>query len=171
MVLDTEHDAEVATRRGLRRLFQLAAPEQVKHMARSLPGFQDMALRYSLLLELEGGKQEKGAISDRLATGAHRGDLRPRFFRGGCRDPRCGGVSRARGQGQDTAYRCGERGLPCDGRDPRRVPGAAPAHQPAGCAIWQRAMTDIRNQLKELLPPGFLLSTPLPAAETSPALP
>ena len=38
----------------------------MKYLARSLPGFQDMALRYALLLELEGGKQEKGAVSERL---------------------------------------------------------------------------------------------------------
>jgi ATP-dependent helicase HrpA len=30
----------------------------------------------------------------------------------------------------------------------------------AGVAVWQRAMTDIRNQLRELLKPGFLVSTP-----------
>ena len=67
MVLDGEHDAALATRRGLRRLFQLAVPEQVKYLARNLPGFQDMVLRYALLLELEGGKAgDKGALSDRL---------------------------------------------------------------------------------------------------------
>jgi ATP-dependent helicase HrpA len=30
-----------------------------------------------------------------------------------------------------------------------------------GVPIWQRAMTDIRNQLKELLHPGFIVSVPL----------
>jgi ATP-dependent helicase HrpA len=65
-LLDTEHDAASATHRGLRRLFQLAAPDQIKFVARNLPGFQDIALRYALLLELEGGKADKGAVSDRL---------------------------------------------------------------------------------------------------------
>ena len=30
-----------------------------------------------------------------------------------------------------------------------------------GVPIWQRAMTDIRNQLKELLKPAFIISVPL----------
>ena len=65
-LLDTEHDAEVATHRALRRLFQLAAADQVKFVARNLPGFQELALRYSLLLEVEGGKTDKSAVSERL---------------------------------------------------------------------------------------------------------
>ncbi len=50
-LLDTEAEADAATRRGLRRLFQLALPEQMKSLARNLPGFNEMQLRYALLDE------------------------------------------------------------------------------------------------------------------------
>jgi ATP-dependent helicase HrpA len=162
VVLDTEHDAEVATRKGLRRLFQLAAPEQVKHMARSLPNFQDMALRYSLLLELEGGKQEKGAISDRLRQELTEAICDRAFFVEdvAIRDASAfqERVGKAKTRLIDVA------------NEVCRVTGDILAEYQAlrsrinqqGVPIWQRAMTDIRNQLKEMLPPGFLLSTPLP---------
>ncbi len=45
-LLDTEAEAEAATRKGLRRLFQLALPEQMKFLARNLPGFTELQLRY-----------------------------------------------------------------------------------------------------------------------------
>jgi len=159
--LDTEHDAEVATRKGLRRLFQLAAPEQIKHMARSLPNFQDMALRYSLLLELEGGKQEKGAISDRLRHELTEAICDRAFFV------------------EDVAIRDALAFQERVGKAKTRLIDVAnevcrvmadilteyqalrPRINQQGVPLWQRAMTDIRNQLKELLPPGFLLSTPL----------
>jgi ATP-dependent RNA helicase HrpA len=37
-----------------------------------------------------------------------------------------------------------------------------------GVPVWQRAMTDIRNQLKELLRPGFVVTTPLPRLQQFP---
>ncbi|HZP93107.1 MAG TPA: ATP-dependent RNA helicase HrpA [Burkholderiales bacterium] len=65
-LLDTELEAESAMRKGLRRLFRLAVPEQVKFLARSLPGFTELSLRYALLLEEQGARGNKGAVADRL---------------------------------------------------------------------------------------------------------
>ena len=160
-LLDTEHDAEVATHRGLRRLFQLAAPDQVKFVARNLPGFQEMALRYSLLLELEGGKTDKSAVSERLRDELLEAICDRAFF---VEDERVrtkaafnARVAKAKSRLNDVA------------QEVCRVVGdilaeyleLRPRLNLRGVPVWQRAMTDIRNQLKALLPPGFIAATPL----------
>jgi ATP-dependent helicase HrpA len=168
-LLDTEHDAEAATHRGLRRLFQLAAPEQVKHVARSLPGFQDLALRYSLLLELEGGRgQEKGAVSDRLRQELTEAVCDRAFFVEAepIRDASAfhARVVKAKTRLSDVASEvC--RVL---GEILSEYQAIRPRINQQGVPVWQRAMTDIRNQLKALMPPGFLVSTPLPRLQQYP---
>ena len=161
-LLDTEHDAEVATHRGLRRLFQLAAADQVKFVARNLPGFQELALRYSLLLELEGGKADKSAVSERLREELLEAICDRAFF---VEDERVrtrtvafnARVAKAKSRLTDVAQEV------C-----RVVAEILAEYQELrprlnlrGVPVWQRAMTDIRNQLKALLPPGFIASTPL----------
>jgi len=162
VVLDTEHDAELATRKGLRRLFQLAAPEQVKFVARSLPGFQDMSLKYSLLLELEGGRaQEKGAIADRLRHELVEAACDRAFF---VEDERIrdkaafqARVAKAKTRLTDVANEiCRVMREILDQYQELR-----PRLNQPGVPAWQRVMTDIRNQLKALMPPGFLGSVPL----------
>ena len=162
VVLDTEHDAQAATRKGLRRLFQLAAPEQVKQLARSLPGFQEMSLRYALLLEIEGGKPEKGAVSDRLRQELTDAACDRAFFveQEPIRDAAAfqARAAKARTRLMDVASEVcrvmNEILLEYQALRPR-------INQP-GVPVWQRAMTDIRNQLRELLRPGFVVDTPLP---------
>ncbi len=163
VVLDTEHDAAVATHRGLRRLFQLALPEQVKYLARSLPNFQDMALRYALLLELEGGKPgEKGAVSDRLRQELTDAICDRAFF---VEDA----PIRNAGAFAERAAKAKTRLTDVAG-DVCRVMNEVlseyqtlrPRINQPGVPVWQRAMTDIRAQLKDLLKPGFVVSTPLP---------
>ncbi len=168
-LLDTEHDAQIATHRGLRRLFQLAVPEQVKHLARSLPGIQDLALRYALLLELEGGRgQEKGAVSDRLRQELTEAICDRAFFveAESIRDANAfhARVAKAKTRLGDVATEV------C------RVLGEILVEYQAirarinqqGVPVWQRAMTEIRSQLKALMPPGFLVSTPLPRLQNYP---
>ena len=162
VVLDTEHDAQVATHRGLRRLFQLAAPEQVRFVARNLPGFQDMSLRYALLLELEGARQDKGAISDRLRQELVDAICDRAFFveDDAVRDAAAfqTRVNKAKTRLNDVASEVcrvmSEILTEYQALRPR-------INQP-GVPVWQRAMTDIRNQLKELLKPQFVVTTPLP---------
>jgi len=162
-VLDTEPDAEVATHQGLRRLFQLAAAEQVKYLARNLPGFQQMALQYSLLLELEGGRpQEKGAISDRLRQELVDASCDRAFFveDAPVRDPEAfqARVAKAKTRLTDVANEvC--RVLQEILNEYQTI---RPRISQPGVPVWQRVMTDIRNQLKALMPARFLVSTPLP---------
>ncbi len=163
MVMDTEHDAAVATRRGLRRLFQLAAPEQVKYLARNLPGMQEMALRYALLLELEGGRTgDKGAVSDRLRQELTDAICDRAFFVEDepVRDAAAfqARVAKAKTRLTDVA------GEVC--RVMNEILSEYQALRPRinqpGVPVWQRAMNDIRSQLKDMFPPGFVVSTPLP---------
>ncbi len=160
-LLDGEHDAAAATHRGLRRLFQLAAPEQVKFIARNLPGFQDIALRYALVLELESGKADKGAVSDRLRDELVDAICDRAFFV----EPE---LVRTRLAFDERASKAKMR-LADVAQEVCRVVGEIVSEYQAlrprlnqqGVPIWQRAMTDIRNQLRELLPPGFIVSVPL----------
>jgi ATP-dependent helicase HrpA len=168
-LLDTEHEAHAAMHKGLRRLFQLAAPEQVKHLARSLPGLQDLALRYALLLELEGARaQEKGAISDRLRQELTDAACDRAFFVEAepIRDANAfhARVVKAKTRLADVATEV------C--RVLAEILAEYQAIRPRinqqGVPVWQRAMTDIRNQLKALMPPAFLVSTPLPRLQSYP---
>jgi ATP-dependent helicase HrpA len=160
-VLDGEHDAVAATRRGLCRLFQLAAAEQVKFVARNLPGFQDIALRYALVLELENGKADKGAVSDRLrdelvdAICNRAFFVEPELLRTRVAfDER---VSKAKMRLADVAQEV----CRVVGEIVSEYQTLRPRLNQQGVPIWQRAMTDIRNQLRALLPPGFIVSVPL----------
>jgi ATP-dependent helicase HrpA len=160
-LLDTEHDAESATHRGLRRLFQLAAPDPVKFVARNLPGFQDMALRYALLLELEGGKADKSAVSDRLRDELVDAICDRAFFveqeRVRTRSAFNERVSKAKTRLSDVAQEV----CRVVSEVVTEYQALRPRLNQQGVPIWQRAMTDIRNQLKELLKPGFIVSVPL----------
>ncbi len=160
-LLDTEHDAAAATHRGLRRLFQLAASEQVKFVARNLPGFQDMALRYALLLELEGGRADKGAVSDRLRDELVDAICDRALFvepeqvrtRAAFNERLNKAKMRLTDVAQEVCRAVGEIVTEYQALRPRL--------NQQGVPIWQRAMTDIRNQLRELLRPGFIVSVPL----------
>ena len=160
-LLDTEHDAEVATHRGLRRLFQLAAAEPVKFLARNLPGFQELSLRYNLLLELEGGKGDKSAVSERLREELLEAICDRAFFvedepvrtRAAFNARVARSKSRLNDVAQEVCRVVAEILVEYQELRPRL--------NLRGVPVWQRAMTDIRNQLKALLPPGFIASTPL----------
>jgi ATP-dependent helicase HrpA len=65
-LVDTEAEAQRATRAGLRRLLRLSLPEQFKYLSRNLPGLADMSLRYALLLEDQGARSKKTSVADRL---------------------------------------------------------------------------------------------------------
>ncbi len=168
-VLDTERDAQVATRRGLRRLFQLAAPEQLKYLARGLPGFQEMTLRYALLLELEGGRaQEKGAISDRLRQELVDAACDRAFF---VEDETIRDADAFQARVVKAKTRLTEvANQVC--RVLQEILSEYQAIRPRinqpGVPVWQRVMTDIRNQLKALMPPGFLVGIPLPRLQQYP---
>jgi ATP-dependent helicase HrpA len=162
-LLDTEAEAEAASRRGLRRLFRLVLAEQMKFLARSLPGFNEMLLRYALL---EDGGREKAARADKAQLAER---LREELVTAVCdraffvesepvRDQKAfdARVSKAKTRLMDVA------------QEVCRIVGEILAeHQAlrtkmssAQYAAWPRTLGDIRSQLKELMGPGFIASVP-----------
>ena len=159
-LLDTEAEADAVTHRGLRRLFQLALPEQVKSLARSLPGFNEMQLRYSLLDDPGSGKPDKAAVADRLRDELVTAICDRAFFVE--QEP-------VRNRKQfETRVAKGKMRLMDVAQEICRIANEilaenqtlrAKISQPA-YAAWPRALADIRAQLKELLSPGFLAGVP-----------
>ena len=160
VLLDTEHEADAATRRGLRRLFQLSAVEQVKYLARHLPGIQEMALRYSLLGELDGKAQDKASATERLSEELVAAICDRAFFvedepvrNQAAFDAR---VAKARTRLMDVANEV----CRLVGEILREYHQLKPRLAQPGAQAWQRFMTDLKSQLKALLPGGFIVSTP-----------
>jgi ATP-dependent helicase HrpA len=169
-LLDTEAEAEATTRRGLRRLFQLALPEQMKFLARNLPGFGEMQLRYALLGD-DGGRQDKGGRHDKArhdkAEIAER--LREELITAICdraffveqepvRNKKAFEIRVAKGKTRlmDVAQEvCRIAGEILAEHQALR----AKMNQPA-CASWPRALADVRAQLHELMGAGFLAAVP-----------
>ncbi|MFO1319645.1 MAG: ATP-dependent RNA helicase HrpA [Burkholderiales bacterium] len=160
VLLDTEQEAEAATRRGLRRLFQLGAIEQVKYLGRHLPGMQEMALRYMLLAEIDGKGADKATAMERLQEELVAAICDRAFFveadpirNQAAFDAR---LTKARTRLMDVA------GEVCRlvGEILTEYHQLRPRLQPPGAQAWQRLMTDLKAQLKALLPPGFIVTTP-----------
>ncbi|MFN0038988.1 MAG: DUF3418 domain-containing protein, partial [Burkholderiales bacterium] len=156
-LLDTETEAEAASRRGLRRLFQLALPEQMKFLARNLTGFNDMQLRYALLGE-EGGRQDKVAVADRLREELITAICDRAFFveSDPVRDKKT----------FETRVAKAKTRLPDVAQEVCRIANAILSeHQTLRMRLGQsqvvaypRALADIRAQVRELMPSGFLAS-------------
>ncbi|MCW5625476.1 MAG: ATP-dependent RNA helicase HrpA [Burkholderiales bacterium] len=161
VLLDTEQEAEAATRKGLRRLFQFAAVEQVKYLGRNLRGLQEMALKYSLLTELEGGRQpDKASSMDRL-TGELVAAICDRAFfvedepirHQAAFDAR---VAKARTRLAEVSTEL------CSLTQEilTEYYGLRPRIQQPGAQAWTRLMADVKAQIKALLVPGFLVAVP-----------
>src|SRR6185436_12811821 len=165
-LLDTEAEADAATRKGLRRLFQLALPEQMKFLARSLPGFNELQLRYALLREREGGKQDKGGRHDKGEVAER---LREELITAICdraffveNEPVCNRkafetrVAKGKTRLMDVALEiCRIAAEIFAEHQTLKNRLEQPQH-----AAWPRAVADIRSQLRELLGSGFLASVP-----------
>ncbi len=82
-LLDTEHDAEVATHRGLRRLFQLAAPEQVKHRRAQPAGLSGHGAALCAAARARRRQAGQGRGVGSPARRTDRSDLRSRLLRRG----------------------------------------------------------------------------------------
>jgi ATP-dependent helicase HrpA len=159
-LLDTEAEADAATRRGLRRLFQLALPEQMKSLARNLPGFNEMQLRYALLEDPGSGKQDKSAVADRLRDELVSAISDRAFFveQDAIRNRKQFETRAAKGKTRlmDVAQEICRIGTEIlVEHQALRAKLGQPQY-----AAWPRALADIRAQLKELLPPGFLAVIP-----------
>ncbi|HEX7810711.1 MAG TPA: ATP-dependent RNA helicase HrpA [Burkholderiales bacterium] len=169
-LLDTEAEAEATTRRGLRRLFQLALPEQMKFLARSLPGFNEMQLRYALLGEEGTGRPDKGARQEKRHDKSEIAErLRDELITAIC--DRAFFVEHERVRSRkafETRVAKGKTRLMDVAQEVCRIAGEILAEHQAlrlklnqpQYAAWPRAIADIRAQLRELMGPGFLAATP-----------
>lgn len=160
-LLDTEQEAEAATHRGLRRLFQLAAVEQVRHLGRSLRGLQEMALKYTLLAEIDGTRpHDKASAIEKLQEELVTAICDRAFFveEERIRDKAAfdARVVKARTRLIDVANEvCG-----LVNEILTEYYALRPRIQQPGAQAWQRLMNDIKAQLKALLPNGFIVSAP-----------
>jgi ATP-dependent helicase HrpA len=160
VLLDTELEAQAATRRGLRRLFRLAVPEQVKYLARNLPGLSEMSLRYALLLEEQGVRSDKASVGDRLREELLAASCDRAFFVDGepVRERRTfeARVVKARTRLVEvTNELCRLTGEILNRYQQLRTRLGEPRF-----AAFTRAIADIRAQLKALLPQGFIADVP-----------
>ncbi len=164
-LVDTEAEAQRATRAGLRRLLRLTLPEQFKYLSRNLPGLTEMSLRYALLLEDQGSRGDKASVSDRLRDELIEATCDRAFFvdtgaddAGPVRDRKAfeARVAKAKVRLAEVANEL------C------RLVGEILAQyatlrtrlDDARFAAWPRAIADIRNQLALLLAPRFVVTTP-----------
>jgi ATP-dependent helicase HrpA len=160
VLVDTEREAELATRRGLRRLFRLAAPEQVKYLARNLPGLSEMALRYVLLLEGQGVRGDKASVTERLREELVAAACDRAFFVDS--EP-----VRERKAFDARVVKAKTRLAEVANELCRLTAEILTAHQALRTrlsepryAAWPRAIGDIRAQLKSMLSEGFIVSVP-----------
>jgi ATP-dependent helicase HrpA len=161
VLLDTEQEAEAATHRGLRRLFQLAAVEQVRHLGRNLRGLQDMALKYTLLAEIDGTRpHDKASAIEKLQDELVVAICDRAFFVEDARirdkaafDAR---VVKARTRLMEVANEV------CSLANEILAEYYAlrPRIRQPGAQAWQRLMNDIKAQLKALLASGFVVGVP-----------
>ncbi|UCH47518.1 MAG: ATP-dependent RNA helicase HrpA [Betaproteobacteria bacterium] len=164
-LVDTEVEAQRATRAGLRRLLRLSLPEQFKYLSRNLPGLTEMSLRYALLLEDQGSRGDKASVSDRLRDELIEATCDRAFFvdtgaddAGPVRDRKAfeARVAKAKVRLVEvaneicrlTADILAQYAVLRSRLDDERV------------AAWPRAIADIRNQLALLLAPRFVVTTP-----------
>jgi ATP-dependent helicase HrpA len=169
-LLDTEAEADATTRRGLRRLFQLALPEQMKFLARSLPGFNEMQLRYALVGDEGGGRQEKGGRQDKKHDKSEIAErLRDELTTAIC--DRAFFVEQERVRDKktfDARVAKGKTRLMDVAQEVCRITGEILTEHQAlrlklnqpQYAAWPRAVADIRSQLRELMGAGFLAAVP-----------
>ena len=159
-LLDTEAEADAATRRGLRRLLRLALPEQMKFLARNLPGLTEMALRYTLLLEEQGVRGDKASIAERLREELVTAACDRAFFVDDepVRDRKAfeARVAKAKIRVVEVANElCRLTAEILAEYHTLRTALNDPRYK-----AWPRAISDIRAQLKALLPAGFIASVP-----------
>jgi len=161
VLLDTEQEAEAATHRGLRRLFQLAAAEQVKHLGRNLRGLQEMALKYTLLAEVDGTRaQDKASAIEKLQDELVLAICDRAFF---LEDARIRDKAAFDARVVKARTRIGEVANEVGSLVNEILGGyyaLRPRLQQPGAQAWQRLMTDIKTQVKALLPNGFIVSVP-----------
>ncbi len=144
-VFDRAAEAGRAHRKGLRRLFMLSLPEQLKFLRKGPPGFEALALLYV-------GIGTRDELMDDLVTTAF-----DRVFIGSddpCRDPGTFEARRAAGRARLVA----EFDALCAGA--KDILGRSQDIRQRLTRIPAGPAADIGEQLRCLIYPGFLAATP-----------
>jgi ATP-dependent helicase HrpA len=164
-LVDTEVEAQRATRAGLRRLVRLSLPEQFKYLSRNLRGLTEMSLRYALLLEDQGSRGDKASVSDRLRDELIEATCdRALFVDTGADDAQ---PVRDRKAFEARLVKVKARLVEVANELCRLTADILAQYailrtrlNDARFAAWPRAIADIRNQLALLLEPRFVVTTP-----------
>ncbi len=148
-LLDSPGRAEVVLRAGLRRLFAMQARDKLKYLKRNLPGFHAMALHY-----IKVGSQEtlREDLMEAVLDRAFLGDEALPRTREQFQDRLAQGRERLVEVANALAVGVGEV-LAAYHRVNKQLSGKLPLG-------WYEAVTDIREQLAELIYPGFISNTP-----------
>jgi ATP-dependent helicase HrpA len=164
-LVDTEVEAQRATRAGLRRLFRLSLPEQFKYLSRNLPGLTEMSLRYALLLEDQGVRGDKASVSERLREELIEATCDRAFFVDTGADD--SGPVRERKVFEARVSRGKVRLVEVANELCRLTADILTQYSAlrtrlneARFAAWPRAVADIRSHLATLLGQGFIVATP-----------
>jgi ATP-dependent helicase HrpA len=164
-LVDTEIEAERATRKGLRRLLRLTLPEQFKYLSRNLPGLAGMSLRYALLLEDQGVRGNKASVGDRLRDELVEATCDRAFFA----DSGAGDTAPVRDRKAfDARVEKAKVRLVDVANELCRLTGEILAQYQElrgrlnddRLAAWPAASGDVRAHLASLLPEGFIVATP-----------
>jgi ATP-dependent helicase HrpA len=164
-LVDTEAEAQRATRVGLRRLLRLSLPEQFKYLSRNLPGLADMSLRYALLLEEQGARSKKMSVADRLRDELVEATCDRAFFldtgsvtTAPVRDRKAfeARVSRAKARIVEVATEL----CRLTGEILAQYQTLRTRLDDERFAAWPRAIADVRAQLMNLLQDRFVANTP-----------
>ncbi len=148
-LLDSPHRAEVAHRRGLRRLIALRVRDRIRHLRRNLPGFQAMSLHHLRIGSQEALRADlEAAILDAAFLAA-------------------GPLPRTRAAFEESLAQ-GRQGLMavaqslCEGvRETLAVHHEIQKRLASEPPLsWAEAVADIREQLAHLVYPGFVSATP-----------
>jgi len=166
---DTPETAARETRRGLRRLFKLQIPGELKRLRQSLPGLQRMCLAYALVPPPAGA----GEHGRRDACEALREELMEaivdRAFLGDAPDIRTAQeFERRRRAGTEALARTTEALCALVASILEAYRRARTARAEADPGVPSESLRDIDEQLSALVYRGFVLDTPYPRLEAMP---
>lgn len=134
---------------GLRRLYMLQLPQQIKYLEKNLPGVQQMCLRYHKLGSCESLKRE---LVETSVTRAFLGDGTPRN-REQFEQRKVQGQARLVAEANALCALAGN--ILTEYAETEKALGSK--HPP----VHLDAVADMQSQLQRLVYPGFIMRTPV----------
>jgi ATP-dependent RNA helicase HrpA len=148
-LLDSPAKAETVMRGGLRRLYMLQARERIKYLERNLPGIQGMCLHYASVGDCAALKSDLiNAITERAFLGERPLPRRVAQFQ----DNKEAGLARLMPVANELCAWVAETLALYHALLKRLKSALRPA--------WLKSLSDIQEQLRHLIYPGFVSATP-----------